>query len=207
MMQRNIIWVTGSAASGKTTFIEYFTQKFEFPYFLLTDAQEMLELNELDSEHKHHIHPKGEEGFLLTSNYHFDESIRRLVAKSEKELERFLIIEVARGKGSNLQIDLSFKRFLELVSPDIWNRSILIYLKASLDTRKARNDKRRKNNFASGVERESFYVPSNALEQFFLEDDFEEVRDTIPCPLYVVNNGNLERDQLQSIAENVRGVV
>lgn len=200
-MKRNIVWVTGSAASGKTTFISLLTKKLQIFHKVLTDAQEMLELNKLDIGHKHHTHPKGEEGFLLTSSYHFDESIRRIVDQITQEKEMFFIIEIARGVGTNAKIDLTFRRFIELIPSDVWSRSVLVYFNTPVNIRKDRNNLRRRVGFGSDIRRESFYVPSSAMEQFFLEDDFEKVKDKVDCPIVNVSNIDLTKKELRSAAD------
>lgn len=201
-MNRNIIWVTGTSASGKTSVIRQLLDKFPEGQ-ILSDAREMLILNEEDVDHRHHIHPGGGEGFLLTSSYHFDESVRRIANRlNALDPNTLAIVEIARGQGDKNDIDLSYRRFLELVPANIFDKSVVLYTQATWETRSIRNTGRRTASYARNVERQSFYVPADAMESFFRTDDFEQVRELFPCPVYIINNENVSEDELIQQLDN-----
>lgn len=201
-MNRNIIWVTGTSASGKTSVIRQLLEKFPEGQ-ILSDAREMLMLNEEDINHQHHIHPNGGEGFFLTTSHHFDESVRRIANRLNiLDPNTLAIVEIARGQGDKEDIDLSYRRFLELVPAKVFDKSVVLYTYATWETRSIRNAGRRTTSYARNVERQSFYVPPDAMESFFRTDDLEQVRELFPCPVYTINNENVSENELRQQVDN-----
>ena len=187
-MKRDIIWITGPAATGKTFVINQLINYF-LNNIILTDATEMLYLNKIDDSHSHHIHPGNNEGFLLTSSYHFDESVKRIYRKLlNKSNTSTVLVELARGMGDFVHIDLSYRRFISLLPKQIFNRSIILYVRTNWEKRLVRNLERGKLAFPQKVESQSFHVPIEAMEGFFKKDDFDVVKDSISCPIYILNN-------------------
>lgn len=202
-MNENIIWVTGTSASGKTSVIRRLLEKFPEGQ-VLSDAREMLILNEEDVDHQHHIHPDGGEGFFLTSSYHFDKSVTRIAKKLSNVYEdKLAIVEIARGQGDLKHIDLSYRRFLELVPSCIFEKSVVIYTQASWETRFSRNMERRTTSHARNVERQSFYVPTDAMEGYFRTDDFEQAKESFLCPVFVIDNENSSEEELSLQVDNI----
>lgn len=199
-MNRNVIWISGQAASGKSTVIRELSTLLP-NCRILSDAEEMLRLNQEDVNHLYHSHPHGEGSFLLTSSHHFDTSIRRLVEKLKTETSKTTFVELARGGGAANDIDLSYRRFLEIVPQKIFNSSVFLYIRADWQVRIARNSKRASIP-AVNLERESFFVPAEAMESFFQRDDFDEVKEAFPCPIYEIDNNTLTEDQLQEAARS-----
>ena len=88
---------------------------------------------------------------MLTSSYHADESIRRIVAKLQST-EKFIpfLIEIARRSYS-----------------------------------------------VSSALNQSFYVSQEAMEKFFLVDDFTKVKGMMPCPIYIIDNNSINKAELK----------
>lgn len=206
-MKRTIIWVTAPAAAGKTTAINELT-KYLKPRRILTDAGEILALNERDINHVHHIHPNNDEGFLLTSSHHFDQAVRQLSQKllSNEVPSEITLVELARGVGENPNINVSYRRLLALIPPEVFARSIFVYIKSSNSRRQQRNLQRKKVNYAQNIESESFFVPPKAMQDFFIEDDFETHKSKWPCPVYMVENDDVTlvefKGRLQSMIKS-----
>lgn len=207
MNKRNIIWVTGPSAAGKTVVIDEL-KKIVMDCEIYTDGAEILYLNSLDINHLHHIHPDGNEGFLLTSNFHFDESIRQLVKKLKDVPEdKKVLVELARGVGNNSEIDLSYSRFIDLVDEEIMGRSVLLYLKSGWEQRLERNKERRVYRIGHDLNKKSFYVPMSAMEGFFRGDDFDKMRSKLNCPVYVLDNQHTNEDELRKkVREVIRNI-
>lgn len=206
-MIRNILWVTGPSAAGKTFVLNKLSGLLSNS-IVLTDAAEMLFLNDLDTGHQHHIHPDGKEGFLLTSTYHFDESVRRISKKLlEKPEDQMALVELARGLGDYTNIDLSYARLLGLIPETVFERSSFLYIQASWEERIARNVERRTFGYAQYLERQSFYVPVEAMEGFFRKDDFNEVKDRFPCPVYILENNGITPVELEKRISNAAEIL
>lgn len=195
-MKRNIIWVTGPAASGKTWILNELAGYIK-TNAILSDAAELLDLNEQDIHHKHHIHPSSTEAFEITSTYPFDEAVRRICMKLLTLNDETVFVELARGKGDRHDIDVSYTRLLDLIPQRVFERSFFVYVQANYETRITRNAKRRKTDYARNVTQESFYTPVEAMRGFFKHDDFQAVQHLIPCPVYTLDNRSASKDELR----------
>lgn len=204
---RHIVWVTAPSGAGKTEVLKRLADHFS-GYDILSDAEEMLKLNKQDVQHEHHVHPNGGEEFLLTSTRHFDGAVRNLSdILRERSDEELIFVELARGKGDMAHIDPSYNRLLQLLPEDIFDRSVFVYVETSHRERMMRNAPRRVENFNDNIKDESFRVPVDAMNGFYKYDDFTEVKDKIPCPVFVIENGDISLQELdERIMETARKI-
>ena len=99
-------------------------------------------------------------------------------------------------------IDLSYKRFLELITLELLEKSVVLYTYASWEVRSDRNTGRTTTSYARNVERQSFYVPTDAMESFFRTDDFEQVRELFPCPVFTIDNEKVLKNEFEQQVDN-----
>jgi adenylylsulfate kinase-like enzyme len=73
------MWVTGRAAAGKTTVVEFvraaLTEAGQDPV-VLCDEQLLRQLAREDVSHSHHWHPHGDQHIALRDGWLFDEGLR-----------------------------------------------------------------------------------------------------------------------------------
>ncbi|HET7640994.1 MAG TPA: hypothetical protein VFK47_19955 [Ktedonobacteraceae bacterium] len=191
-------WITAPSGAGKTLVANELAARLGAP--IVTDAAEMLALNRQDTSHKHHVHPNGDEAFLLTSSRHYDGVVQRLCSALVSRPPGKVIVELARGVGDNQAVDPSYKRLLGLIPSAMFARSAFVYVQAGFDQRTERNMGRRRRNFSDGLVAQSFFVPVAAMEGFYRRDDFMAVRNRFPCPTHVINN---ERMSLQGLRQQI----
>jgi hypothetical protein len=173
----------------------------------LADATEILELNKYDTEHVHHVHPRNDEAFLLTSSHHFDQAVVKLSQKllTDRREGFVTFVELARGIGENAEVDVSYERLVKLIPSELFTRSVFIYIRADTVKRMQRNRLRKRVNYAENIGAESFFVPERAMDEFFKNDDFLDRETLWPCPVYRIENKDAYLDeykqQLQDLAK------
>ena len=187
-----IVWVSGLAASGKSTFIELAKQlckQNNVNCSFLSDEQFVFALNQEDEKHTHHTHPYDDNHFLLTTNHHYDEGLRRISKILEKILEnetnKIVFIELARGKKIG-SFDVTFAQANKIIPKKIIKNSKFVYLYSSLKKRIVRNEKRRETS--------SLHPPRDFLEKLYKTDDFEKFEKQYKNQITVINNKTSIKD-------------
>jgi hypothetical protein len=216
MTAKDIIIFAGVAGAGKTDARSITRELIEqqgFTCRLISDGETLVSVVEEDQEKNWHVCPHEHEGnpaFCITHQYPLDEAVRRWVAQVPPAQERQIsLVEVARGVGSRYpELDLSFGRLLEsnLVPQEIWQRSVMVYVRTPRYLRFAWNEERRQNP-RSQLGEVSFFVPPLAMETLFGASDFKGrllpgLRE-MGVPTYVIEN-NTEGFAL--FRRNVEGV-
>lgn len=142
------IWITGRAATGKSTLIRELTARFEEAGrapALVSDEEILLGLVRLDVEHRHHSHPHGDHRISFTDGHLFDQGITELGHRVQQHLSAGpgggpVIVELARGCSAPL--DLSYQRALDLLDPRLWARSRVYRLDVPWPVQTTRNHQR-----------------------------------------------------------------
>jgi dephospho-CoA kinase len=189
-MDTVLLWVTGRAASGKSTFARIAhkeCKKMSLDILSLSDEALLFQIIEEDTLHEHHYHPHNDERFLFHSNYPFDEGIRRINTQLVELLNRksikplVAIIELARGKCSDI-MNLSFKKALSLINEEVIDHSHFYYINTSWEKQLERN-KARENDGKP-------HPPDSIMKDLYSDDDVKEVAEKISFEI-VNNNGDL----------------
>jgi hypothetical protein len=163
-----ILWVTGRAATGKTTVVravraELETRGEETTY--LCDEALLYQLKADDTDHLHHWHPHHDGRFEFRTGYLFDEGLRRINADLLSFLGRgsgLAVVELARGGGTSV-VDLTYRRALTLVDAQVWSHSTVVRLHADFATQRARNQER--------IQRTGHGTPEPIMTSLYQNDD------------------------------------
>lgn len=167
-----LLWVTGRAASGKSTFARLAQEecrKAALDTLSLCDEKLMLQIIEEDEAHEHHYHPYDDERFLFKSNYPFDEGIRRISSRLQELLQEkpkqplVTIVELARGRCSGI-MNFTFERALQLIDPEVVRHSHFFYLHSDWEQQLARNRARERDGQP--------HPPDFIMRELYSEDDF-----------------------------------
>lgn len=143
------VWITGRAASGKSTLIaevEAHLRDGRRAVHRLSDEDLLFGLKTADISHEHHWHPDEDPArFLLRSGHFFDEGVRiisaHLVDLMRADDSSVAIVELARGRAA-APIDVSYRRALELTDQRIWPHSTVFRLVAPFAVQSERNRQR-----------------------------------------------------------------
>jgi len=195
---RNIIWVTAPSGAGKTIVLNELLKYFNNSQ-VLTDAAEMLALNKQDKEHLYHIHPFDDERFVLTSTHHFDQAVKNIcniLANMTKD--KIILVELARGTGDSRTVDSSYRRLLALIPKTVFENSVFIHIEVSYNQRIYRNNLRKIAGFSQNINEQSFSVPEEAMNSFYRSDDFSAMSSLYPCPIFILDNDNIPKEELTS---------
>lgn len=175
----NIIWVTGRAASGKSTFIRIAEEECRdamLETVFLSDEKFLFQIINEDVTHMHHYHPFDDDRFLFKTNYPFDEGIRRINERLNRILNLELdppvvvLIEMARGRCQDV-IDVSFQRAFSLIDPMVIRHSNFFYLKSRWVDQLERNRARQTDGEP--------HPPDSIMYDLYREDDFAEVSNLV----------------------------
>lgn len=145
---RRIAWITGRSAAGKSTVIAACVAGLRAGSrepLVLSDEELLFQLKEADVEHRHHYHPHGDHRFLFRDGYLFDEGLRRINARlleaSATGSPDIVLVELARG-ATTAVADVSYRRALDLVDPQVWAQSLVFYLGVTYSVQVQRNHAR-----------------------------------------------------------------
>lgn len=216
MTAKDIFIFAGVAGAGKTaarSITRELMEQHGFTCQLISDSETLVSIVEEDQERNWHVRPHEDEGnpaFCITHQYPLDEAVRRWVAQVPAAQERQIsLVEVARGVGSRYpELDLSFGKLLEgnLVPKEIWERSVMVYVRTPRYLRFAWNENRQANP-RSQLGEVSFFVPPLAMETLFGASDFRgrllPGLKEMGVPTYVIENNTEGFDLFR---RNVEGV-
>jgi hypothetical protein len=141
------IWITGRAATGKSTLIRELTARLteigQTPS-VVTDEEILLGLVRADVGHRHHSHPQGDHRISFTDGHLFDQGVIELGHRVDRHLSEEpgagpVIVELARGCAP---IDVSYQRALDLLDPRLWARSRVYRLDVPWPVQTIRNHQR-----------------------------------------------------------------
>ncbi|MGH8903943.1 MAG: hypothetical protein ACRDYA_20270 [Egibacteraceae bacterium] len=185
---RTIAWVTGRAAAGKSTLIAACVTRLRSrgcEPLVLSDEEVLFQLKEADVEHRHHYHPYGDGRFLFRDGYLFDEGLRRINVRLLDAITSgpsdIVLVELARGAAATVA-DVSYRRALDLVHPQVWAQSLVFYLDVSYQVQVERNHAR--------VAEKRSVTPEQVMRDLYIRDDHESLTSagitvhTVPagCP-------------------------
>lgn len=166
-----IVWITGRAATGKTTLIieiEARLRSLGYTVHRLCDEDILFTLKAADTGHEHHWHADGDPArFRLRSGHLFDEGLRAISADLVKLLNSdrnvIAVVELARGRAE--PIDVSYRRALDLIDPRLWACSSVFRLELPFASQATRNEHRA----AMGGRT----TPQDTLHDLYRDDDPE----------------------------------
>lgn len=142
-----LIWITGRAATGKTTLIrELVTRLTEdgSQPLVVSDEEILLRLVRADTEHHHHAHPHGDHRIVFRDGRLFDQGLIELGHRLQDALasasHRLVLVELARGCSA--PIDVSYQRALDVLDPGLWDHSHVYRLNVPWPVQASRNNQR-----------------------------------------------------------------
>ena len=142
-MKPVIIWVTGRAATGKSTVISTVKAALNNTPAVFSDEELLHELAHADTTHEHHWHPHGDHRMAFRGGWLFDEGLRVISRNVLKIADRggLALVEMARGSSAE-GVDVTYRRALQLIHPAVWAHSTVYRLNASVDEQAPRNAQR-----------------------------------------------------------------
>jgi hypothetical protein len=185
-----ILWATGRAACGKSTFIRIATEEcrnVSLDIVSLCDEGLLFQILDEDTDHVHHDHPFGDARFRLKSNYPFDEGIRRISTQLREMIDHppskpvVALIELARGKVTDI-LNVSFQRAISLLDPVVITNSHFVYLQSALNEQLERNRIRQQDGQP--------HPPDAVMESLYGSDDFDVASQHIPFEI-IQNSGDM----------------
>lgn len=178
------IWLCGLAASGKTTLLRFLSNKLKGVEYL-NDSLEMVEFIRKDKKEKHHKKPTPN-SFILSDSEPVYYSIQQLIKKINKTKNK-KIIELSRGKDKEGMVDFSYHYLFSALNKDLKKSSLFIYVYSPFEERLKRNQQRPAlNNNTTSFE--SFHCPQEAMNRFFMEDDFfQAIKKHLVDVLFIPN--------------------
>lgn len=163
-----IIWITGRAATGKSTVIaavDHALRTRGSTPTVLCDERILLDLVAADTEHRHHHHPYGDTRFAFHDGHLFDQAVRaintQLTAMVDRGDDGVVLVELARGVPG--PVDVSYQRALELIEPRLWAHSTVYRLHTLFGTQLRRNHAR--------TQRTGRGVPEQVMRSLYHRDD------------------------------------
>lgn len=163
-----IIWITGRAATGKTTVIaalDHALRARGTTPTILCDEHLLLGLVAADTAHRHHYHPHADHRFTFGTGHLFDEAIRaintELTALVHHGGDAIALVELARGAPGT--VDVSYQRALELIDTRLWAHSTVYRLHVPFGTQLHRNHARARCAGHS--------VPEKVMRELYHRDD------------------------------------
>lgn len=167
-MTARLVWVTGRAAAGKSTVITELVRQLRqhgrHPV-VYNDEDLLLALVRGDTHHRHHRHPHDDNRIAFTTGHLFDQSLRLLNEHLVHELDipdALTIVELARGRHTP-PVDVTYRRALDLLDPQLWARSLVFRLHVDVDAQLRRNTDRRTGTGAG--------TPEEVMRQLYTDDD------------------------------------
>ena len=181
---KNIFWVFGPAAAGKSTFVKKLRKLFlkkGQSVFCLSDLEKIIDLLKKDSLFRFH-EKIGNDQFIIKDSFIYDQSIveicRTLLIEKNKNKHDYYIIEVSCGFDEQQEFDLSLERRLELIESSLFKLSKFFYIKNSLSRRRRLNLKRKK----------VVKTPENIFNRLFVKDDFEKIEKSNCLDFCILEN-------------------
>jgi len=192
------IWLCGLAASGKTALLRFLSNKLKGVEYL-NDSLEIVEFIRKDKEEKHHKKPTPN-SFILSDSEPVYYSIQQLIKKIGKNKNK-KIIELSRGKDKEGMVDLSYHYLFSSLDDNLKKSSLFIYVYSPFEERLKRNQQRSiLHDKISSFE--SFYCPQEAMNRFFMEDDFFQAINEYCVDVFVIPN----LYSLKHLQHKVRGL-
>lgn len=183
------IWFCGLAGSGKTTALNLLRDKLIHVEYL-NDSFEIVEFVKKDIKQEHHTKPDSN-SFVLTDSEATYYSVKQLIAKV-KSSKTSKVIEISRGVDQKNIVDFSYHYFFSQLDKPLVQNSLFVYIYSSFEDRMKRNSQRpllsgNPNVFTS------FKCPDEAMNRFFMKDDFFDALKETPINSYIIlNNFPLE---------------
>lgn len=162
---KDVVIAIGPAAAGKTTLLNHLEEKFSLrglSIFRVSDLDMLLGLVDEDHAQRFHIRQAADQ-FEITSPWIYDEAVRRLCAKVETEAPNhdILLAEIACGRGTNHDFDISFTHRIGLLPERVISRARVLHIENPLDSRLRLN-----------ANREGFsHTPERVFHGLFQEDE------------------------------------
>lgn len=187
MPRPRIIFVTGAAASGKSTAVKvaeaYFKEK-GITHRLFSDEEEMFKLISADTGNDHHYFPPGKKHFLFKDSFVFDEGLKRINSAILNEISsptvNAILVEIARG-GRSEHVDVTFNRALELLDQKITDRATFVFIQSSFKDRIKRN--------ANRGDGQKEHTPAEVMRSIYIDVDIENLKEKSDSVMVIENNG------------------
>lgn len=162
-----LIWITGRAATGKSTVIAALTPALRalgIEATVHSDEAILLHLVADDTDHRHHWHPDGEHRIAWRDGHLFDQSLTLLNTRLLADLDagRVAVVELARGQHTP-PVDVTYRRALQLLDPRLWATSTVCRLDVDFQTQLDRNTARRTGTGAG--------TPEPIMRDLYQHDD------------------------------------
>jgi len=203
MSKINYIFLLGRPGCGKSIVFREMAKMlkekgYDFDFRKFDDFPFLKEMHDEDEKNKRYDRfvPTSDGGFKVIDSNVWDELLKKL---NEEILEN-------SSDGGLYAVEFSRPNYvhsLKLFSKEILERSIAIYIDASFECCVKRNEERTRRAKEEGID--AHFVSRKEMEETYLKDDRDELKENSPIPVFFVKNDF--ETTVEEIKEQVKPIV